>query len=57
MCEDRFTEEGQRLPGWIEDSRGARAEKYSCRGSEERNSTFSFRFHCFKFVPFVRIID
>ena len=23
----------------------------------ERNSTFSFRFHCFRFVPFVCIID
>ena len=25
--------------------------------TEERNSTFSFRFHCFRFVSFVCIID
>ena len=33
------------------------AQEMRSRGSEERNSTFSFRFHCFRFVPFVCIID
>ena len=34
------------------------AQEMRSRGSdEERNSTFSFRFHCFRFVPFVFIID
>ena len=32
------------------------AQEMRRRGSEERNSTFSFRFHCFRFVPFVCII-
>ena len=33
------------------------AQEMRSRGSEERNSTFNFRFHCFRCVPFVCIID
>ena len=42
MCEDRFTEEGQRLQAGLRtmESGGARDEKQS------------FRLDCFKFAPF-----